>query len=313
MFEQENTRVALDALYNVDLDKLKHQELAGFAEFDFASITEKVKEIIGDIKKIDENQKNIRITVNHENSLRDIANGLNSRVIEPSINFIFLNNANASQQYGEIKSNLENISDNFLDRLNDLLTQIEVQSLTPDKIKLKFETFKNIEKAANKIIDNLNNKKEEAEKIIRQASGIQASEKSSDIFSIQALEHSKSATRWLLASLVTFFILVLLILFLFYGWRPFDKFVINAGTVFNPYYIQAIIFKLLLLSSAYFILHQCVKNYKINRHLYVTNKHRQNALTVYPTISVAGEDPETRSVVVSQAAKQFLNKCQVVI
>lgn len=308
MFTQETTREALDALYSADLSQIWHAEFAAVG-FDFEEIAVEVKNIIDDIKKIDEHQDNILMTNHSEDTLKNIANSLISQVIQPAINFIVKDNPNSTQQYEDIKKALATIKDNFINIANVLLIQIDMQNLTPAKIKLEIEELKNFKKESKKTLDDLNTKKEEAEQIVRQASGIHASETFSQIFKDQADEHSKFAQNWLNASIGTFCFLILLIIFLFYGWWPFQKFVLDNQEISNPYYsVQAIVFKLLLLSSAYFILHQCVKNYKINRHLYVTNKHRQNALTVYPTISVAGEDVDTRNVVVSQAAKSIFEQ-----
>ncbi len=306
MFNNPATKDILASLYAINIDQLRRPELTGVG-FDFQDVADKISDIANVYKKIDDSQEKITLTTEEENNIQSNINGLISNVINPVISFSVKDNSNASQQYQDIINNLNNLHNAFIALTRPLTTVIDISNLTPGQLKSEINAFSDFRNSAEKILKELNEKKESAETIIRKASGIGATSSSGDIFSTQAKEHQDLAKNWFRASIASFAVLFLAFIFIFNSWPPFENFNI-AQIKDNVTLIHALVFKLLILSSIYFILHQCVKSYKINKHLYVINKHKHNALSVYPQILTAGEDPETRSAIASQAAKSIFEQ-----
>jgi hypothetical protein len=306
MFTDPNTKEVLDKLFSTNIEKLRRSEFIGIG-FDFGAMVDTLSEIISDYKKIDQNQKNLRISVETENSLRSIANNIFNNIIQQITNFNAKDNPNSSNEYQNINNNLKSYYNEFIKSSDLLLQRIDLSSLTPGKVKNEIAQISKLRAETEKLVNDLAAQKKEAETIIRQASGVSAVSSSSNIFSDQSDEHKTTANYWFIASIVVFIILFVSILAIFYGLWPFTNFKIEEIT--NTYVlIHVLAFKIIILSTAYYLLHQCVKNYKIHRHLYVVNKHRQNALNVYPKMITAGEDVETRNTIVAQASKSIFEQ-----
>ncbi len=306
MFKNEKTQEALEKIKIIDYDSLKRPELIGL-DFDFEDIKNRVEVIVADLKEVDEHKDLIKVSRQNEEMIVSIISRLFLEVVEQSILFTAKDNANATNQYEAIRRSLDNIENDCIENLTVLTNQIKLKNLEPQNINNDVKQLNELKKEAEKLIADLSLKNEKAEKIVQQASGMEATKISSVIFKEQSVEHKNAAFYWLIGATAGFMILLWVLFGLFYGWSPFGKF--DIFSVSDPYKIaHTIVFKLLILSTVYYTLHQCVKNYKVHRHLYVTNQHRHNALLVYPTIAVAGEDPETRNVIVEQAARSIFEQ-----
>lgn len=306
MFKNEAARNAIEAILALNIDELKRPELEGINR-DFANVTKKISEIISGYRTILENEDKLRITTVEENSMIQNITGIIDNVVQPIKAFSVDDNPNSSVQYNDILTNAETQYDNFLTLSRLLLAEINLQNFLPEEYKEKLSELKNIKKSTDKILKDFEEQKIASEKIIRTASGIEATSSSSSIFFTQSEEHRELADKWFNAVIAAFLILFFVFIAVFYGWGPLSKFNVNNATDYRLL-INAIVFKVIILSSLYFVLHQTIKNYKINKHLYVINKHKHNALSVYPKFVLAGDDTETRAMIASQAAKSIFEQ-----
>lgn len=303
MFNKLVIRDALQRLYSINLEELKRPELLGI-DLDFTDVVKRVDEVVSDLKKIDDNQDKLRISTETENSITNLANSIYDNVVNQTLTFNAKDNPNSSSQYQTILTNLNSSYDNFIKITGPLLTEIKLNSIMPGQIKNEIDNFNKFKKDATRLVSELQEKKLEAENIIRNASGIEATKISSNIFLNQSNDHKGEAKKWLITAMLIVGFLILTVFALFYGWLPISS--VHVENYDDKYkIIQSVVFELIILSSLYFLLHQSVKNYKVHRHLSVINKHRHNALVVYPQIITAGEDSEARNTIVSQAAKSI--------
>jgi fumarate reductase subunit D len=310
MFKDPATKDRIDALQALELTALDRPELKGVG-FDFEEAANTIKDMVSFLAENSRESEHIVISRKAENYLREVSENLNTRIIPSIFNFIVKDNPNASNEYQSITDNLHNVEATFIETTEPLLTKIQLNKISTTSSSEEIESIRKIKKESEEILSSLKKEKESAEKIVktaRDASGIKASEISSSIFLEQAGEHSDLADKWFKWVVGLFGVLFLVFILVFNGWWPFGKFSVDKVKGDNFLLVHAVIFKLLILSSVYFVLHQAIKNYKINKHLYVVNKHKHNALSVYPTILNAGDDAETRTSIASQAAKSIFEQ-----
>lgn len=121
--------------------------------------------------------------------------------------------------------------------------------------------------------------------------------KQAKFFKEEAENHVISANKWLVAAAVSVLILlVYTVAMLLLAQEPFFQ---NATTYG---FLQIAISKVLIFSVLTYAVIACVKNYRSHRHNAVVNKHRQNALMTYRTLSEAGASPEARDTILNHAA-----------
>lgn len=121
-----------------------------------------------------------------------------------------------------------------------------------------------------------------------------------DVFAEQVKEHKKGAKQWLIATGLTGAILsTFLIVFLFKYLR--------FGPELNIYQtLHILLYKTLALSVLYLSLHQCIKNYRAHRHLYILNKHRDNALRTFEAfINASSKDKDIKDTLLTIAARSI--------
>ena len=103
--------------------------------------------------------------------------------------------------------------------------------------------------------------------------------------------------KWLKASVVATVIVIIYSTFTLF----FSK--ISLFTAVDPASaIQITTSKLLIFFVLVYGLFQCVKNYSANMHNGVVNKHRQNSLLTYRTLTEASGTTEGREIVLQHAA-----------
>jgi hypothetical protein len=307
MFKNTATVTMINELGQINIDELKRPELKGVG-FDFQGLAENIRQLVDNFKKIASHSTEIQISIEAENGLKTAAEALSRRLIPLIKNFRAVDNPNSTNDYNAILNQYEKLYSDFSRFGDNLLNKIAINEWTPEKIKLEVDAIDKLKKEIENTVVDLGEKRREAEAIIRQASGIGGSEIISGQFKGQATEHKKWAKWWFVASIISLGALILLAFLLFYGVGPFTGFKIDWSTFQDYQIIQIFVFKLIILSAGYFILHQCIKNYKIHRHLYIVNQHRHNALWVYPKMLTAGEYPESRAIIVEYAAQSIFGQ-----
>jgi hypothetical protein len=120
-------------------------------------------------------------------------------------------------------------------------------------------------------------------------------------FKDQADEHRKSSVGWLWTT-GGLSVLGLAALFALFVWpaHPETDFTHSAQAIY------AVGSRLLVFSVVYFAILWAARNYMAQRHNYVVNKHRQNALRTFETfVKAAGDDKEVKNAVLLQAAQSI--------
>ncbi|OIQ73607.1 hypothetical protein GALL_447530 [mine drainage metagenome] len=151
-----------------------------------------------------------------------------------------------------------------------------------------------------KVFDELKQTSESAAAIlqsVRDAAAEQGVTQEARYFADEAVIHTKTAGQWKIASIVMAgIVLAYSILTLFFTKIP----LLTADTPATA--IQLTASKFLVFVVLGYALIQCVKNYNANTHNAIINKHRQNSLMTYTTLTQAGNSPESRDIVLQHAA-----------
>ncbi len=122
-------------------------------------------------------------------------------------------------------------------------------------------------------------------------------------FQLEAKNHSETAAKWLIATIVAGFITVVWGIFSF-KFHPVPM----SSPPTTTELVESFASKLMVLSVLYYVLVWAGKNYGAHRHNFVVNKHRQNALSTFETfVKAAGEDIDTKNAVLLQATQSIFS------
>lgn len=125
------------------------------------------------------------------------------------------------------------------------------------------------------------------------------------IFDAQALEHSKNARWWLIATAVITAVTILYVFLLFPG-LPLAP-VAPAATESFAAALQQAIPRILLFSLLSFGIAWCAKNYRAHRHNQIVSIHRRNALRTFEVFVEATQPGETRDAVLLRATEAIFS------
>lgn len=122
------------------------------------------------------------------------------------------------------------------------------------------------------------------------------------IFLMDSNEHAGVAKKWLFAtgitSLVTLVVAVGFVAISFL-YKPES----------TPVAIQYVISKLILLSTLFFAIFWCAKNYRSSKHNETLNKHRANALMTFKAFVEGSSEQQIKEAILLQAAQAaFVNR-----
>ncbi len=299
---QENIKV----LNKIILKEFQRKELG--RDYNFEEATEKFKQIRDDLNVVIDNADLLRIPESLSERIAGFAENLkgHSQKIK---DFILKNNPNAQQEYNQLNGEIDGLYQDALDFLTPLVERVNFLSIKPSEIKNKLveasrsaQDIEEIKGEAQKTKDEV----EKAAKEIRGAFGESGALTSVKSFEEQAKKHRKLANQWFLGFVGSIIFTVIIVIFLFtegFGFVPsLSLSDLKLKDDWGPI-IQMSIFKLVLLSIAYLLVYQSIKNYKINCHLYVLNLHRQLTLSTYPLMAKATDNQEQSNLIVGQAAK----------
>ncbi|MFA6521027.1 MAG: hypothetical protein WCT53_01425 [Candidatus Gracilibacteria bacterium] len=294
---------AMDALKAINFKDLERTEELGRA-LSFKQPVDLIKTIYDDLVQVFENAELLRLPSNQEQQITSLANNL-LKTAQRIREFTFQGNeANASNQHKQISSDVESLNQQDLNLLPILIERISLLKLKPsefqDQIAGAQQSIKEIEKIKNES-SKMKEAAERALKDMRDSFGKEGALISVTDFGKQAEEHKSLATKWFWGSVSSIAATAILVILLFIGIFPSLN-LAREGTTY-PLIIQIVVFKLVLLSIAYLLVYQSLKNYKINKHLYVLNKHRQLTFSVYPFMTNATNNQEQSNAIVVQAAK----------
>lgn len=251
-------------------------------------LSELIKRIVGFNPADDQNANGTRKTLQTEVDNFYQEDLRRFEPIKERMDFLHLNTQALFEEWNNHKKHLE-----------EVVTQLSAEAKNLESKKQEFEvSTKEQQETVERAIEESKTTLQE----IRNSLGQHGASISNTAFEKQADSHKALARIWLLLSLVSVAGTLLLII----GMFNLEHFKIvdykNPGEV-----ISNISYKLLVLSVAYLTIKQSIKNYRVNLHLHVLNKHRQLTLEVYPLMVGANSNPDQSNTIVSQASKAIFD------
>lgn len=296
---QHRLKEVLNPLEEIDFKSLERIEELG-STYSFQNAAGKLRDITSDLEEIISVDSTLKVPKDIQDQIISIAKSLR-RAILGIQNFVVRDNAAATQEYDRINEQVDKLYDEDLRIIQPILERNFIRNINPEQIQQDILNARAALKEAEELKNTLKTVVSDAEatvKDVRNAFSVEGASFSSNHFNEQADEHNAAANKWFWAILVSITLAATLVIILFHS----ADFKASDDTDYTRL-IQVSIFKLVLLSIAYLLIQQCLKNYKVNKHLYVLNRHRQLALSVYPLMANGTSDPEQANTIVGQAAK----------
>ncbi len=185
----------------------------------------------------------------------------------------------------------------YINYLDNEISTLEIQKKESQEIinSIKFMQNEVFEKKTNTIKEA-----DELLKTLKETASESGVTKYSEIFAIEAKENKIKANHWLIATVILG-LFSIVIAYFFLTIRPASN---------EPSYYEIIHFaltKIIVFSILYYLLVLFVKNYNAQRHNYVVNKHRQNALTTFGTFVSSTKDIDTKNAVLLQTTHSIFS------
>ena len=225
-----------------------------------------------------------------------------------SVFSVFSEILNFDTEAGENKSRQANL----ISRLDSLYQSVFSQSYafiaystarTVDFNKLDEQgraAVQGIKDQSDQIVQDLSEKKSAIERILedtRNAAAEQGVTLQAKFFGDESIKHGASSIVWLRASMAMVLVVVLYsVATLFFSQIP------SLTAKDTATSIQITSSKFLVFFVLVYALFQCVKNYSAHMHNSVVNKHRQNSLLTYRTLSEASGTQEGREIILQHAS-----------
>lgn len=153
---------------------------------------------------------------------------------------------------------------------------------------------------ANSVMEQLGKDREEAQRIldeVRQVAAEQGVSQQAIYFKDEAEKHEKSADSWQSYTVKTAIGLgVFAVLSLFIHKIPF----ITPATTYEA--VQVGLSKVLIFGVIAYMLVLCARNFLSHKHNGIVNRHRQNALLTFKSLTDAASGEDRRDIVLTHAA-----------
>ena len=203
----------------------------------------------------------------------------------------------SSRRVEQLEDNVKTALTAAEDRVNTVISE-EVDKLQKIGEEIKEQQAEVLQKSEEKLKEieqtHLEYQNQLTEKPISQYKAI---------FTDQAQQHRKTASRWLLATSGLSVVFVVLFVWLLSDVVPADD---NT-----PVILSVLVTKGFFLSLVFFLLNRTIKNFTAEKHLQVINTHRQNALETFDTFVAAAEgNRETRDAVLLAATRAIFEANQ---
>ena len=291
---------AYQSLETIDKSRLNREDLG--EAFNFKNYTPRLVDIEADLKLIKDFWDAVKLPEDKEYALAQVVTQL-AEVERKMINLIAENNANFPNERQYILNDIKTLDNRVNSEFLPFILKAKIsQSISQESVQAKQAIKKELREA-----EQANEQVQKILKIIQETSGKTGVAISSTTFSTEATNHKKWARNWLIAIVVSLMLALWATPALFLGWKPFSNLAIdNFSSRNNAEIAHLSIFKIFFISLLYFIVYQCLRNYKAHRHLTVLNTHRQNALDVYPVMISAAEG-DTKQVILREAASSIFN------
>jgi hypothetical protein len=214
-----------------------------------------------------------------------------------------------------LQTGLKTLPHHYLLELNNNFSAFQEINNQLFQINEEFFEFKNLAvlilpfiKVSNNLFDfqisELNKNNEKAQKLIselRTTSEEVSVGKHADIFEKASINYNKVSSSW-------FWALTAVILL---GSVGIVLYFINFKTILDSIPKEKVIVfsisKLFVISFYYLLITFCLKNYLTNRHNFIVNSHRHNALSTLRTFNNSTKDEETKRIILLQIASTIFS------
>lgn len=311
MILQPQTTETIISLKSFNFKDLERTEELG-RDYNFKEASQILEDIYKDLVVVSNQADSLKVALEVGQQIDSLAQRFKNQ-IDSIKKFVLKDNPNASNQYNTINQEVKNLQQDGYRQLQPLIERLSVLNLKPKEIDAQFSKLAESIKEVDKIKEDLQKKRDNIEvslKEVRESLGEKGTIISRNDFQGQASEHNVLAGSWFIASISSILVTILLVIVLLsgvLGWL-FPSLKLIPGNENILHNIQIILFKVVMLSIAYVVMYQSIKNYKVNKHLYVVNKHRQLALHVYPYMANATSNQEQSNSIVVQAAKAIFDQ-----
>jgi hypothetical protein len=192
-------------------------------------------------------------------------------------------------------------------KIEELNTEIEIaKSLSNELITRKAKFVEEIDEQKNLVIQDFDKVKDS---FVKQVDGLKETVnlktqevgigKFSAIFKEESESYRKSANSWMRNTVLIMIALVGGVVLLFFFVE------VDDGKTFQI--VQYSVTKILIISSGFYSLSICMKNYRAHKHNEVLNRHRHNALTTFETFTKSTDDPQTKNAVLLEATRSIFS------
>lgn len=287
----------LKLLQEIDLNSLKR---TGLGVFEFEEAFPQLQQMYFLLSFFGENKDLLKNNVSQEHVDQVTAKVKEFlQVAEGITGFDPKGTANPNVIHKQILDNIRNRQKHILKDLLTLQTYLQVQKMKPEEIS---KYLGGQRKEIEKMVKELESKNKEAGETltkIKEISGTAGATVYSEVFKNQAIKHERQAHNWFIGALSILGVIIAYLLFLLFQNpttnQSFEIVVQNAFV------------KILFLSTLFYALYQCVRNYNANMHLRVLNQHRQNAIETFEAFANAATTPEVKSAVLMQATQSVFD------
>lgn len=197
----------------------------------------------------------------------------------------------------------------FKDEIKDITIELEVEkNKSKEDNKVIKEIKEKLENEFNNFESRIKDTVTKGEFLVQQ-----------DIFRKQADTHKKLADNWLIGIIVAIVILIFVIIYILNNFCfetkclsvcslvEYNKICPDCGhqiLIFEL--IKSILFRLFIISTSFFLLLFCVKNYNAQMHNYTINSHKQNAFgAAFSLLSKAKTDKGNDDLMLEAAQSIF--------
>jgi|DewCreStandDraft_4_1066084.scaffolds.fasta_scaffold03940_4 hypothetical protein len=282
----ESINKIINELLGYEIDKLKKEKLGqlSFADMeDYFKCIRKYCEIINNNSRLEEFSENQLSLLT--NCLNQVGNSL-----KQIYDFDWDKHDNPKQVMLNYKSTLKNNYNTFMEGMSKFMTFLIDRK--DEDYSAKIVELDNIKK-------EMISKSKELNKILEDskiAAGKLGVSEHSKVFAEQAKEHLIASRIWMVATILTgLATLGMAVWSISWFMKDFEQLKVTG------YAIQFAITKLVIFSIMYFTLVWVARNYRSNRHNYIVNKHRQNALSTFKTfVDAVKDDPAIQNTILNK-------------
>jgi len=211
---------------------------------------------------------------------------------------------NDAKDRNELLDRLDESFTNFLVHIRPIISFYSNSDKADDSSRILEEAKSILEYMKSSSVEMTKEKSsaiENAKKMLNELKDISAESgitKYSSVFADEARENKSIATKWLIGASILGVISIVVAYFVL-QLRPTD----SIPTTFEI--VQYTLTKVIIFTILSYLLVLFVKNYNANRHNYIVNKHRQNALLTFSTFVNSAKDVDTKNAVLLQATQSI--------